>query len=216
MTIAEQLHKGRPKKKGLVREISWSFILKVAYLVAQMAINILLARLLGVEAFGFYALVIAWVQLLLVPVVMGFSTSLVRHMAQHMTAGHGATARWHLRVATLAVMLTSVIGMLIWAASGYLLEPRFLPAVALLVFGLSQTEVAGGALRGAGHVVESQVAQQIIRPGLFLLLLGGALLFGVELAPDMALAFHAGAALVASVYGFVTIWRKLVRMPERR
>ena len=189
--------------------------MKVVYLAMQMAVNILLARLLGLEAFGFYTLVIAWVQLLLVPVVLGFSTSLVRNMAQHINAGMGTAARWHLRVATFAVLGTAVISMLIWAASGYLLVPRDLPAVALLVLGLSQTEVAGGALRGAGYVVESQVAQQIIRPGLFLMLLGGVLLFGVELAPDMALAFHAGAALVAAVYGFVSIRRKLVRMPAQ-
>lgn len=189
--------------------------MKVVYLAMQMAVNILLARLLGLEAFGFYTLVIAWVQLLLVPVVLGFSTSLVRHLAQHINAGMGTAARWHLRVATFAVLGTAVISMLIWAASGYLLVPRDLLAVALLVLGLSQTEVAGGALRGAGYVVESQVAQQIIRPGLFLMLLGGVLLFGVELAPDMALAFHAGAALVAAVYGFVLIRRKLVRMPEQ-
>ncbi|MCC1494832.1 oligosaccharide flippase family protein [Cognatishimia sp. F0-27] len=203
-----------PARRGLIRDIGWSAVLKIGYLALQTSVNIVLARLLGVESFGFYALVMAWVQLLLVPVLLGFPASLVRHMGQHAAAGTGFAARRLMRVAAAAVLGTAMLAAGLWAATGFLLDPGHGIAVAVLVVALSQTEIAGAALRGLGHVVASQLAQQILRPAMFLMLLGFAVLTGVTMAPGTAFAFHAGAAALAAGIAMALLQRPLARLPD--
>lgn len=200
---------------GIIQDISWTAFIKVGYIVGQMVVNVVLARELGVDGFGYYALVMAYVQILVVPAQLGFPSALVRQMSQFEGNGAGQSASRHLNVAIIFVSSTSVLLAVCWALSGFLIEATDLLTVLLLILGLSIVDVGGGALRGLGSVVESQIAQQLIRPVTFLAMLVGIVwLYDQRLDQRTALLLHAFAALFAAVYSLISSKTKITKMPS--
>jgi O-antigen/teichoic acid export membrane protein len=191
----------------------------------SLVVSILLARLLGPEGYGVYAFAYAVIMLLALPAHAGLPTLLVREVARY-----EAEERWGLLAGLLrrSNQLVALLTLLIVAGAlavmllfdlGLSVSNRATFAWALVLLPiLALGFLRGAALRGLRRVVQGQLPEVGIRPGLFVLALVGVLAASslwpgasIELTPQLAMALHAGAALIAFIVG---VWLLRRELPE--
>lgn len=183
--------------------------MKIAATALNFLASLLIARLLGLAGYGAYAYAQSWVVLLVVPAMLGMDLLLVRNIAAYSAGSDWGLMKGLLRWANRAVLITSV-GLSLLAATaawffGRSLEPQMLfaflvamslPPLTVLIY------VRQAAMRGLQRVVVGQLPETLIRPLLFLALIGGAfLLLGENLGAAGAVGLSAAAAMVALLIG---------------
>jgi O-antigen/teichoic acid export membrane protein len=189
--------------------------LKVAGGLIALVLSIVLARTLGPEGFGMYAFAFSLITVLAFPAHLGLPVLVVREVAKTQLNGQWGLLRGLLRWTNLAVLLLSTaialtMGAVLWMRSDTLDVARLqtllwtLPLVPLIALG----NLRGAVLRGLRRIVQSQLPELMLRPGLFLLLVLAVAQAG-SLTPPTAMALHAGAALATFVVGIVLMMRAL-------
>ena len=176
-----------------------------------------LARSLGPEGYGVYSYVFALLSLLAVPAQMGIPSLVVRETARAQAASDWAAMRgiwrWSGRlVGGIALLLLIVGGSIAWVFANRFTENELATFAwgMLLVPIIALGNLRGAALRGLRKLMQGQLPEYVLRPGIFILLLGCAFLY---LAPDGqlsaadAMGLHAGAALAAFAVGAWLLWR---------
>lgn len=197
--------------KKLAGSAAGALTMKIAAMAGAFAISVMLSRIIGAEGYGQYAYAFAWVQLLLVPALLGTDRLLVREVAALRYHEEWGMLRGLLRRSQQGVLLTSILLGLILALLLHLLEPMSdsidrpmvtvvwiaLPLLPLLALTRQRQTI----LLGLDKVTLSQVPESLIQPWLLILLLGGAALFAPGfLSPGNALLLQAVVAMVSLVY----------------
>lgn len=199
---------------GFLRQSLLSVGVKGASLVLGFLVVLVLARVLGEDGYGLYAVIFAWVTVLSIPAQFGLPNLVVRETARIGVSAHPGAVRglwrraiWVVLVAS-AVILVAALG---WAQVGGLspLTQAALLAGLLLIPLRAMAGVFSAGLRGLGRVITGQLPEFVLRPGLFLVLVGGAvwLAAGAALTARDALWLHLAAAGVALVFAMVMLAR---------
>lgn len=209
-------------KDSLVRGASATMLVQMAGMGLSWASAVVLARLLGVEGYGAYALLISVVTILRLPASFGAAALLLREVsASRANENWGrmrGVSRWTLRfclITSIPVTISIFIGAYLFGDQiPDTLQPS-LPWVAALVIVLPLAALRGGVLRGLGKVVWSYFPEQIIRPLLLLTLALAPFLWGgIINRPEEAMAINVMATVAAWLVGTImlmTIWPKQVR-----
>lgn len=182
--------------------------LKLANYLIGALVAIVLARHLGVEAYGSYSFVYALVLVLAVPTGVGLPALVLRETAKAMQT-HDHAVLWQLwRWASLAIMFAALIVMtgaaLITLVFGYgATTPEVFWIGMLLVPLIAVGAVRGAALQALNRPFAAQFPQMVLRQGLHLVLF---LLFALTAvagapSPTMAMALNVAAAVVAFSVG---------------
>lgn len=196
----------------LVRGGVGSLGINTAHNLLTLAMTVVLARLLGPAGYGVYAYVYSLILVLSVPAQFGLPPLIVRETARgqaNMEWGRvKGVARWSNAIA----ILLSTITILIAASVALYFSDSFtadqlatfawgLMLMPLLVLG----NLRGAVLRGLRKVIQGQLPEKIVRPGLFtIMILGVGFLFTKEpLTASLAMALQAISALLAFLFG---IW----------
>jgi O-antigen/teichoic acid export membrane protein len=199
----------------MVRGTVGTFVLKILNTVLAFGTSVLLARLLGAKEYGVYAYAISWASLLSVPAVMGLNTLLVREVARYKTLEDWGSLRGILRWSDRVVLATSIglaalFALIVWALRG-----RFDPKVRMalwiamaLVPLLSFLLLRQGGLQGLGYVVEAQVPQFLILPGVFLVLACGVY-FTIGVDGTSAVGLRIISGLIATLTALFFLRRHL-------
>lgn len=193
--------------KGVVRSAAGSFTIKVSRTILAFGTTVLLARVLGADGYGVFAWIMAWTGLLAIPASLGLDRLAIREVAARGATGDWGEARGVLQWSAWTVAGSSVLlAGIVFAAVWFIWNPSDpdLRAVFPLVFAslpfVVLTSLGHAGMRGLNHVVAAQIPENLVRPGLFVLLvLGATLLLPRDPVPaDAALLY-----LVASVTGMV-------------
>lgn len=199
------------RTRGFLSQSAGSVLLKGTSVALGFGTLIVLARALGPDAYGTYAVVFALVSVLAIPSQMGLPTLVVRETARAAEAGaaDGMRALWRQAgwfvLASSAVILLGTLG---WIALGAMAAPyRAALLVALLLIPLRAfAHLRAAALSGLGRVVLGQIPEMALRPGLFLALVGLVWLFAPDTLADHgaagAFVLHAVAAFVAFLFAW--------------
>lgn len=200
----------------LVRGVAGSLGLTVASAALAFLNGILLARLLGVAGYGIYASVIAVVLLLSYALTLGFDRLIVREVAALGGRGDWAGVRGLIQGAARVVVPVSIVAVLAVAFVGWLLREQLHDDVVLVLWlGLAMVPLSNVlALRsavalGLHLIVNAQLPETIVRPGLFAVLLLVALASGMSSDPALAMALNLLATIVALVVGLALLSRRL-------
>jgi len=209
---------GSTKKKGRIwmqknslspflhvgREAFWSLGLKITYAGLTFVATMLLVRLLGAAGYGVYAYIFALITVLSIPSQFGLPPLVLRETAKGMAREDAALVRgmwiWAGRfVGFTALGLALLAGLAIWfwhvRFSGAYLS-TFSWAL-LLVPLVALGNLRGAALRGLHRVIQGQLPENLVKPGMLVVLLGGALLAGLSLSPAQAMTLQVATAAVA-------------------
>jgi len=119
--------------------------------------------------------------------------------------------RWAGRVVVVLSLLVMGIGgplFVVWQGGLSSTAGQTIAWAMVLVPFLAMGNMQGAALRGLQRVVLGQLPEFVMRPGLFLFLLGGAaLLWNETFTPPVAMMILTAASLLAFVVGAWLLWR---------
>lgn len=185
-------------------------------LILSFLVAVVLARHLGPADYGIYAFVYSLITFLAIPIQSGLPTLIVRTISAGEARQQWGPIRGLLHRAGLLVFglaaIFCVVGYFIAygaAQEGSARATTFLVAIFLLpLLGLGAIRTA--ALRGLRRIISGLFPEQVLRPGLFvMLLLVAAAAAPNGLTPELAMELHVAAALVAFVVGAFLLARAL-------
>jgi len=209
-------------RSRLARGAVGTFGLKIGFTGLSFVVSVLLARVLGVAGYGVYSYVIAWVQLLGVPAILGLDKLLVRNIATYQARSAwglmSGLLRWANRTVLvvslgLALLAAGVAGVL---ADGFDFHMLLTFWLALFILPLTAlTALRSAAMRGLHHVVTGQLPETIIRPLLLIALVGCAYLFlGGDLNASWAIGMNVVASGVAFLFGALLLLKTLPQVAK--
>ena len=187
-----------------VKIISGAIAFRLYFALSSVLITIALSRYLGVDDFGRYVWLTSIAFLLSGMAQAGGNSLVVRETSR----SEGRYVPWRIlrRTAlisggTLAVLATGTLLL-----AGERIPPDLLPLLSLLAVGNLALVLVSAANRGIGRLQAGQLPELVLRPTLFLLLIGGAVLvgsrFGAVFGPEtmvyLLVAAYAVAGLVAA------------------
>jgi O-antigen/teichoic acid export membrane protein len=193
----------------LRRRLTVSFLTTgLVYLLGtllSLLTSISLARLLGPEGFGQYALVMAWLALAALPVVAGIPQLITREVASYSQSRNWGLYRGVFRAANVWVIFVS--GILLGAyfladwVGGWFYEKgkwSLLGIVILLLPIRGFNAIRNGAIRGLGFPSLSELPGQVMQP-LVLLMLIVILISFDDLTVRMVLTIQVAAGVITLV-----------------
>ncbi len=200
--------------------------LTVAELALGLVTAILLARALGAEGLGIYSLALAAVVLAGLPVEFGLPNLVMREIAHHGIDREPGLVKGVLIFAVAVIVLMSAVIIPLALVFGDTLargldgaEQRWIVPVAVLLIPVSAlSNTLGGALAGIQLVVIGAMPQKLVRPGVFVIVLGTAAV--VEpgwLTPVRAMALQLAATVAALAFVgfcFVRHFSDLLQRPR--
>ena len=192
--------------------------LRVSGAVLSFILTVVLARTLGADGFGTYAYAMAIAMLGVMLAQIGLPVLVVRETARFHSADH-----WNRLRGLLFGSMFLVLGLSVFCLLVVLLLLEFagdrIPAVNIgvmipalgLIPMIAMNNVGGASLRGLGYAIKGQLAEQLVRPGVFLaaLLSVSAIAVAPDLTPSIAMTLHASAAIAAFLFGVVLLVRAL-------
>jgi len=205
--------RGGGLKAQLIRGVFGVGGLKLLSLLLTLCTSVLLARGLGPEGYGKYAFVLSIVTMLALPVGPGIAQLVTREVAKHNHGGEWGLLRGALRrahqwsVIGSAVIVVLIVSIFFNRAS-WTVDDRW----TMLIFATAMLPLLGlnsirnATLRGFGKASLSQVPEQLIRPGLHLLIAFCLLLFN-EINPTSALVSQIVATSIAFWLGTLILLR---------
>lgn len=201
----------------LARSTAGTFALKVASTGLGFLTSLFLARLLGAAGYGVYAYAMSIVALLLIPATLGLPRLLIRNISVYRTRSSWSLLRGLLRWSNWTALTASVALALLGALVVKVFSNRFQPQtvatlwiamMALPLMALSQIRQA--ALQGLNRIMEGQLPEALIRPFLFIVLIGGTyFLIGQKVNAPSAMEMQLVACGVAFLAGTVLLRRYL-------
>lgn len=179
-----------------------SIAVRVAGVGLSYAANVLLSRVLGIEAFGKYVIALSWALVLTLPAKAGFDNSALRYASIYFDRNELGSLRGFIRFATATVTGVSLLlGALIFAAGVHLVpvDQATRGWTAALILPLALLTFYSVVLRTAHRIVSSQVYEQMLRPGVIMLGIAAAVAVGFRLTPASAMGLTTIAAFVALI-----------------
>ena len=197
---------GRMSQSVFLRRATGTFGIRIVGLALQFAGAIMIARLLGVAAFGVYAYAFTWVVIVGLLLSLGVTQLATRELPRFLALGQRVAFS---RFVTLLCGLIIGVGALCAGVLFGLEHAGFIDvavgwpwlALGIVIHGL----ILGCAavLQSLQQMVKSQAIETILRQGLFLLALGVLFVWGAQ--PSAAEVFRLSVVLSIPVLG-VMIW----------
>lgn len=205
--------------RAVFKSASGSLALRIAAMALGLVSNILLARAMGTAGYGAYAYLLAWVNFLYVPAMLGTDKLLVREVSIFNSQKKWGSLRgivsWCGRWVTLSALFLAVV-MVLAASSGLNdakeISLNVLLVVSVLIPILALTGLRQSILQGLGAVVPGQIPETLIRPAL---LISAILVWKItsdgKLLLFDAITFNVGAALAAFSAGVLILKKRFPR-----
>lgn len=203
----------------LVKAVAGSGAVRLGAMAASFIVGVQLARMLGVEGYGYYGLALSIITIAAIPGELGIPRLITREVSGAVARGDDGqlygVLRWgrHTIVKLSLAMAGVAIGISLFLAA----TDRPVLALAVLCGApiipfMAFARVSGGALQGLNHVVLGQIPANLLRPALLSLLLLAFALVGTRVSVNEAMILNsvtAAAALAVS-----TLWLRR-RLPPR-
>jgi len=198
------------------KKILWSLLIRVGSSLLIIATSIALARLLGIEGFGSYSFALAVAAILQLPATAGTNTLVLRETSAGLARGHHALVKglwgWSLRfvLKLSGLVVCTAFAFLLMLKHGSWTEREWLLVIAILAVPiLACSSLFSARVRGVGLIIFSQIPEQVLRPGVSLLLVFAIYLWIGELSgiAAMSIYFLSAAAVLTvliAVFGRVT------------
>lgn len=210
----------------LVRSGIGSIAVRSVQKVLSFGVAVVLARSLGAQGYGTYALVFAFVSLVAIPAQFGLPNLVTRETARAAVQDQWGLVRgvWHWAnyvAGILSILLMVGCGTVAWLLADRLTSEQAstLAWGLLLIPVIALGNLRGAALAGLRRTVIGQLPEYVVRPVVFLVLM--AVIIALPRSPTAsdAMACHVLAATLAFAVGIWLLRRErpkaLVEGPKR-
>lgn len=203
MLIALSQNK-KPVDARFNKDALWSLGLRLTFTFITFFTTVLLARLLGTTGYGIYAYVFSIISVLSIPAKFGLPPLVLRETAKGITKNDPSLVKgiwvWSGRfVGWTSLGLVAVGILLAWFWRERFPEEylnTFMWGI-LLIPILTVGNLRGAALQGLRKIVQGQLPENLVRPGMLLLLLGTVWATKQTLLPEQAMLFQVIASIIA-------------------
>ena len=155
----------------LVKGTGKSFFVKVIGTGLLLGVQIALARMLGVESYGNYVYVLAWINVLAIIGKFGLDTSSLRYIPEYHSKQKWGLLKGFFRYSniihiTVSVVVAAIAAILVWVISHDAASELTRTALygCLLLPIIVHMQIRGAYLQGFKHMILSQSPELIIRP----------------------------------------------------
>ncbi|MGP1371581.1 MAG: flippase [Almyronema sp.] len=201
------MQKDESLKQRLIKGAVGSFGLKVISTALAFGLNLLLARLLGTEGLGIYALAITWIGLLSIPAKLGFPQLLVRDIAIYSSRSQWGLLKGLLKRAYQIIAILSCTLALLMAILARFLLTDSQTFLTLVVTALSLPfsclrSLNQAAMSGFYKVVQAQLPESLMTPCLMTLSI--LIFYGVlddKVTPVLTVGCYAIVTLITFLLG---------------
>lgn len=203
-------------RSRLARGAMGSFIIRLSHTFLTLILSILLARILEPGQFGLYSFSLSLITLFAIPAQLGLPQLVVRQISVYQAQDKWSLALGIIKRSQQAVLFISCVVILILLAFVYFFSDKISsldPAVFLIALALlpltAYTGIRSGILRGFRHVVIAQIPENIIRHGLFVVVLLASVLIpdNHDINAPMAMFINVVTTLVAFFVGIYFLVR---------
>ena len=206
-------------RRGFLGQSVASVAIKGSSLVLGFLTVLVLARLLGKDGYGVYAVVYATVSVLAIPAALGTPALVVRETARARTEDTegGIRAFWaqadrFVLLASLTVLVLAGLWLL-YSLPDPVWFWAFMAGLALIPLR-AFIALRGAMLRGMGRVVPGQTPEFLWRPGIFLALIGAISFVAWAARPSAADALWAQALAAALALAIAMVMLGRVAPPR--
>lgn len=202
-----------PLQLFVLRNAGFSMALRLIGIALSYLANVLLSRLLGMQAYGEYVIALSWALVLTLAAKAGFDNSALRYSTVYYEKGNFPAWRGFIHFAAAVVTLSSIaIGTLIYLAGQKVIpiEDSTSFWAGLLVLPLALLAFFSVILRTTRRILAAQFYEQILRPTVIVAGAACAALAGIQLSASSAMeltAFAAFAAVLALMFQLRAIMR---------
>lgn len=215
MTLASFFRLPDFLKRSSARNGLGSLAAHASRIVLQLLTAVVVARLLLPDGLGRYSFVMALVAIAVVPAQFGLSTLLLRETARANAGGDwigiSQLWRWSAKIMTAStgtVTLVLLVCGLIFMPTYRDLEPAAYYLGVFLVPLIAVVNFGEAALQGLGRTFVGMLAGYIVRPTLYIFLVGSLLLFGHSLYPASAILLQLVAHAAVATLILVILYRQ--------
>ena len=212
-------------KAQLARGAAKAFVINLASVGLGFLSQLVLARVLGVEGYGIYAYVFAWVTVLGLLARSGFPTSLLRFVSAYRVQQEWGLLRGVIRYAEVRVAVASVLVALVGSAVVWALAERLGLALAnAFLVGLwavplvAMVEVRCAIARALGQVTMALVPERLVPQAILVVCIGFIFFLpAADVGPVLALGFRVTGLAVALALVSWVAWnaRRAVVAPNQ-
>jgi len=192
-------------KPHIVRTAAGTAVLRILSLALGFLTNIVLARSLGVNEYGTFSYVLAWVGLLGAVGIFGLDRLLVREVAVYNARSDWGRLRgllsWaHFTSFLISAGIVAIAIVTVWLSTkgvvGTLLV--LLPISGCFFVLVVMNRITGSAIQGFSRIVAGQLGETLVQPGVGLILITvAAVLSNWKLTAPNAVSLYAISAGVA-------------------
>jgi len=182
--------------------------MRIAAMALNFGVQLVMARVMGLSAFGVTNTALAMLNILVIPATLGYETAAIRFVAltrddqPHLRA---LTVRFgrNVLIASVVTCLLITLAALIEQRLGNADQAVALAMLVLIVPGFALVRVGEGWLRGVGSLVRALVNSGVVIPVLSIVLIVGEwLLLGRE---DVGVGGALGARAIATGLAVLTV-----------
>lgn len=216
-TVWSELRTGLGPGARVGRGAGAAFAIMVAGSALVLLNQLILTRILGVEAYGEYIYAITWVFVLGVLGVIGMDTTVVRFVGQYAALDEAGRLRglltggalWSLGTSLLLAGAAAVVAVLLSGSMQGGLYAALLAAAVLLPAQVA-VQYWSGVARGFQRIVLAKLPAEVFRPLLFgAMVLASFLVFGARPSAAAAVGWNLAATCVVLVVLFAGLWPRL-------
>lgn len=194
-------------KNYLIKGTSGAFILKAGNVFLWLIVNIILARRMKPDHFGIYAYVVSLINVLCMPAALGLPAYILREVASYRVNQQYGLLKGLIKRADQAViiagscliLLSAIVSTLFFSLSERIIA--FYIALPLLIVN-PITTLCQAALRGFRRIIVGLLPDNLLRPGLFLILLTILWYTKTRLDEKSALSMLLIASFIGLLYSF--------------
>jgi len=188
----------------VVRATAGSAAVRISSAAASFAVAVLLARGLGVQGYGYFAVALAVITIAGMPGELGLPKLVTREVAiasaKHDRPALFGVLKWADRtcwtLSTLIALGVGVAAIVLLGRGSRELGWAILLGLPVIPFH-ALSKIRGGALQGLRYISLGQIPSNLLRPLLLGLMLGLAFLSGLKVSASVAMALNSVTAAAA-------------------
>jgi len=185
----------------LMRQALFGLVFRGGAVALAFASQVVVARALGVAGFGTYVTILTWTTLLALLAGAGLPQAALRFLAGYAETRDWASYRGFMRLAAFAVAGSGILAGLA-AVALFAAVPSLRPAVGAMATGMLLIVLFGASMLvqsaqiAAHHPLRAELANNVLRSVLVIVLVGGAWWAGATQHAETALAMTVLAGLL--------------------
>src|SRR5699024_10457850 len=197
-----------------------SMLIRILNALLTLGVAVLLARLLGPDEYGKYAILLSLATILGIPFKAGLPRTMARDIAVSRTKNDEGTIRVIIKLGSqvfiLLIPLIILVSVGIWfigfEVAGVTFGVLFAGVLAPI---LAADANRMGVMQGLGSAIRSQVPDMLIRPlGTAVIVVALMLLVGTTSA-EVGLIAYAASTLLGFLIGALMVRRELGKLPQK-